>query len=76
MKNSLANRLFDLTVEGLQLIADFFGVSYETINILIYVILQPLLTLLLIVGIIYYHKKNKKQQQVINQLIKQYERRN
>ena len=57
MEQNLLHKCFDLAVEALNLLADSFGTTYEMVNIYLFVIIQPLLTILLIVGISFFHKK-------------------
>ena len=69
MEQNLLHRCFDLAVEGLYLLADSFGTTYEAVNIYLFVIIQPLLTILLIVGIFFFHKKNNNLQIKIKKLL-------
>ena len=52
--------LFDLCGKVLLWLADLFGVSYNTINIWIFCIIWPILTLALVVVTIRQHLKIKK----------------
>ena len=68
MEQNLLHRCFDLAVEGLYLLADSFGTTYEAVNIYLFVIIQPLLTILLIVGIFFFYKKNNNLRMKIEKL--------
>lgn len=54
--NNFINSLFYLCVDILNIMAKFLGVSYELINILIFIIIYPLL-LLFLFWIIYFQRK-------------------
>tara|TARA_A100001234_G_C12372488_1_gene278704 strand:- start:190 stop:396 length:207 start_codon:yes stop_codon:yes gene_type:complete len=54
--NNFINSLFYLCVDILNLMAKFLGISYELINILIFIIIYPLL-LLFLFWIIYLQRK-------------------
>ena len=54
--NNFINSLFYLCVDILNLMAKFLGISYELINILIFIIIYPLL-LLFLFWIIYFQRK-------------------
>ena len=69
MEQNLLHKCFDLAVEVLNLLADTFGTTYETVNIYLYVVIQPLLTILLIVAIFFFHKKNNNLQMKIENLL-------
>ena len=69
MEQNLLHKCFDLAVEALNLLADSFGTTYEMVNIYLFVIIQPLLTILLIVGIFFFHKKNNNLQMKIKKLL-------
>lgn len=63
--NHFIDGLFDLCVRVLIWIADLFGVSYNTINIWIFCVIWPILTVILIAIVVRqrielrYMKKNK-----------------
>ena len=69
MEHNLLHRYFDLAVEGLHLLADSFETTYEAVNIYLFVIIQPLLTILLIVGIFFFYKKSNNLQMKIKKLL-------
>ena len=69
MEQNLLHKCFDLAVEALNLLADTFGTTYEAVNIYLYVVIQPLLTILLIVAIFCFHKKNNNLQMKIEKLL-------
>ena len=69
MEQNLLHKCFDLAVEALNLLADSFGTTYEMVNIYLFVIIQPLLTILLIVGVFFFHKKNNNLQMKIKKLL-------
>jgi len=50
--NHIIDGLFDLCVRVLLWIADLFGVSYNTINIWIFCVIWPILTVILIAIVI------------------------
>ncbi len=54
--NNFINSLFYLCVDILNIMAKFLGISYELINILIFIIIYPLL-LLFLFWIIYFQRK-------------------
>ena len=54
--NNFINSLFYLCVDILNIMAKFLGISYELINILIFIIIYPLLVLFLF-WIIYFQRK-------------------
>ena len=54
--NNFINSLFYLCVDILNIMAKFLGISYELINILIFIIIYPLL-LLFLFWIIYLQRK-------------------
>ena len=54
--NNFINSLFYLCVDILDIMAKFLGISYELINILIFIIIYPLL-LLFLFWIIYFQRK-------------------
>jgi hypothetical protein len=56
----LIDACFDLCVDILMWLADLFGVSYNTINIWIFCILWPLLTLGLILVVLRQHRVIQK----------------
>ena len=43
MEQNLLHRCFDLAVEGLYLLADSFGTTYEAVNIYLFVIIQTII---------------------------------
>ena len=51
------NDLFDLCVWILEVVAPRIGMTYNEINIWLFVVLQPVLILAGIVGVIYYRGK-------------------
>jgi hypothetical protein len=56
----LIDACFDLCVDILMWLADLFGVSYNTINIWIFCILWPLLTLGLMLVVLRQHREIRK----------------
>jgi len=50
--NGIIDALFDLCVRILLFLADLFGVSYNTINIWIFCVLWPIVTVALVVVVI------------------------
>ena len=50
--SAIINLLFDLCVDILRWLADLFGVSYNAVNIWIFCIIWPILTLVLIAVVI------------------------
>ena len=58
--NTLIDSIFDLCVRFLLWLADILGVSYYTINIWIFCIIWPLLTIALIILIAYQRRKISK----------------
>lgn len=55
--STIINALFDWCVWVLEVIAPRIGMTYNEINIYLFVILQPALILLGLFGIIYYRSK-------------------
>ena len=53
--NATIDFLFDLCVDILLWLADLFGVSYNTINIWIFCVIWPIITVVLIVIVIRQH---------------------
>ena len=53
------NKLFDQCVEILNIMAKLCHMTYEEINIYIFVIIHPLLTLFFMIISIYYFRKYK-----------------
>ncbi|MCC5850869.1 MAG: hypothetical protein JJU29_22500 [Verrucomicrobia bacterium] len=60
--NSIIDALFDLCVNILLWLANLFGVSYNTINIWIFCVIWPILTMALIVIVIRQHLRIKALQ--------------
>lgn len=58
--SSVIDGLFDLCVDLLMWAADLLGISYNEINIWIFCVIWPLLTLLLIVVVVVQWRKIKK----------------
>ena len=54
------NKLFDLCVDLLIWLGDKLGISYEAINIWIFVIIEPIIFIIMLVLIIRYRLKIKK----------------
>ena len=54
------NKLFDLCVDLLIWLGDLLGISYEAINIWIFVIIEPIIFIIMLVLIIRYRLKIKK----------------
>ena len=54
------NKLFDLCVDLLIWVSDKLGVSYEAINIWIFVIIEPIIFIIMISYIIHLRRKIKK----------------
>ena len=48
--------IFDLCVRILVILADLFGTTYKAINVWIFVIIWPILTLILIILLIVQHR--------------------
>ena len=57
--------IFDWCVKFLYLVADFFGITYEEINIWLFVIIGPLFFLISIYLNYYFYKKIKKLKKII-----------
>jgi hypothetical protein len=53
--NAIIDFLFDLCVDILLWLADLFGVSYNTINIWIFCVIWPIITVVLIAVVIRQH---------------------
>jgi len=51
------NGIFDICVNILIKLAEFFGTTYKVINVWIFVIIWPISTILLVLVIIKQHKK-------------------
>jgi len=67
--NEIIDFLFDLCVKILLWLADLFGVSYNTINIWIFCIIWPIITLFLIVLVVRQHLRIKQlTDEIINKL--------
>ncbi|MCC6864966.1 MAG: hypothetical protein IT280_02270 [Ignavibacteria bacterium] len=58
--NSLFNKIFDLCVEFLLWLGGNLGLSYKAINVIIFCIIWPILTVWLIVYIFKLRNKIKK----------------
>ena len=56
---------FDWCVKFLYLVADLFGITYEEINIWLFVIIVPLFFLISICLNYYFYKKNKNLKKII-----------
>ena len=56
---------FDWCVKFLYIVADIFGITYEEINIWLFVIIGPLLFLISICLNYYFYKKIKKLKEII-----------
>ena len=56
---------FDWCVKFLYIVADIFGITYEEINIWLFVIIGPLLFLISICLNYYFYKKTKKLKKII-----------
>ena len=54
------NKVFDLCVDLLIWTGDKLGISYEAINILIFVIIEPIIFIVMLVWIIRLKRKIKK----------------
>lgn len=54
------NKLFDLCVDLLIWLGDLLGISYEAINIWIFVIIEPIIFIIMLILIIRYRLKIKK----------------
>ena len=54
------NKLFDLCVDLLIWVSDKLGISYEAINIWIFVIIEPVIFIIMISYIIHLRRKIKK----------------
>ena len=54
------NKLFDLCVDLLIWVSDKLGISYEAINIWIFVIIEPIIFIIMISYIIHLRRKIKK----------------
>ena len=57
--------IFDWCAKFLYLVADFFGITYEEINIWLFVIIGPLFFLISIYLNYYFYKKIKKLKKII-----------
>ena len=57
--------IFDWCVKFLYLVADLFGITYEEINIWLFVIIGPLFFLMSIYLNYYFYKKTKKLKKII-----------
>ncbi len=54
------NELFDICVTIIQTLADVCGISYEAMNIWLFVIIHPILTLILAIMAINYRRRWKR----------------
>jgi len=57
--------IFDWCVKFLYTVADLFGITYEEINIFLFVIIGPLFFLMSICLNYYFYKKTKKLRKII-----------
>lgn len=58
------NKLFDLCVLALELVASFTGLSYKEVNIWIFVVIEPIVFLLMLIYILKLRRKLKKVKMV------------
>ena len=58
--NAIIDFLFDLCVDILLWLADLFGVSYNTVNIWIFCVIWPILTVVLIAVVIRQHLRIRR----------------
>jgi hypothetical protein len=65
--NSVIDACFDLCVEILLWLADLFDVSYNTINIWIFCIIWPILTIVLVYVVVKQHLNIRKLKQKLKQ---------
>jgi len=57
--NNIINDIFDLCVKFLVWLSNLFGITYKAINVIIFCIMWPLITLWLIIYVIKLRKKIK-----------------
>jgi len=62
------NLIFDLCVQALYFIADFFSISYKEVNVWIFVIIQPLAFVFMIITILKQRKKIKGKKEELQKL--------
>jgi len=62
------NLIFDLCVQSLYFIADFFSISYKEANVWIFVIIQPFAFVLMIITILKQRKKIKGKKEALQKL--------
>ena len=60
MSEQFVNKLFDLCVDILLYGADILGMTYNEINIWLFVIIQPLIHIIMAVWIFYLIRSNRK----------------
>ncbi len=60
MSEQFINEVFDLCVNILIFYAEILGISYNEINVWLFVIIQPLIHLIMIVWIIYLLREIRK----------------
>jgi len=62
------NLIFDLCVQALYSIADFFSISYKEVNVWIFVIIQPLAFVFMIITILKQRRKIKGKKEELQKL--------
>ena len=62
--NEITNQIFKWCMDLLYMASGKLGVSYEFINVIIFVILYPLITIMLVGYIIYLKKKIRKLEKI------------
>ena len=62
------NLIFDLCVQALYFIADFFSISYKEVNVWIFVIIQPLAFVFMIITILKQRRKIKGKKEELQKL--------
>ena len=60
MSEQFVNKLFDLCVDILLYGADILGMTYNEINIWLFVIIQPLIHIIMAIWIFYLIRSNRK----------------
>ncbi len=65
--NTLIDAIFDLCVQILLGLANLFGVSYNTINVVIFCVVWPILTIVLIVIVVRQRMVIRKYRQTIHE---------
>lgn len=60
MSEQFINKLFDLCVDILLYGADILGMTYNEINIWLFVIIQPLIHIIMAIWIFYLIRSNRK----------------